>query len=235
MKKIDGIGTGEVGEVLLKGIEKQEEGPVMTDCEHCENPNCECKQPLDEEVEALKAFTQELYNAGEPVVITDKDIAMDQSEEFTKEEIEEMESEGSVVEMSEYIGVKIVSAFPMTADLFNEKVRALDWQSDDREGYLVIYDNGYQSWSPRNVFDAAYRRTDALSFGHALEAIKTGHIVQRQGWNGKGMFLGLEKGGPVKNGYVTLDYIYMKTADNKIVPWLASQTDILSSDWVILD
>jgi hypothetical protein len=31
-----------------------------------------------------------------------------------------------------------------------------------------------------------------------------------------------------------LPYITMKTADNKIVPWLASQTDILADDWSVL-
>ena len=69
------------------------------------------------------------------------------------------------------------------------------------------------------------------SFSEALESLKLGNRVQRQGWNGKGMYIQLQK--PDENSKMTLPYIYMKTVDNKLVPWLASQTDILSDDWII--
>ena len=55
--------------------------------------------------------------------------------------------------------------------------------------------------------------------------------MQRQGWNGKGMYIEIQN--PDENSKMTLPYIYMKTVDNKIVPWLASQTDILANDWEI--
>lgn len=82
------------------------------------------------------------------------------------------------------------------------------------------------------------------NFGQAIEALKQGKKVQRQGWNGKGMFLIyinpylnsqfsiIEKQGIV--GTLAC-YIGMKTADNQLVPWLASQTDVLAEDWCILD
>lgn len=84
-----------------------------------------------------------------------------------------------------------------------------------------------------------------FSFGRAVELLKQGQRVARKGWNGKGMFLLLVKGAsvtepindccsdPQEVGLPVLDAIYMKTADNKLVPWLASQTDVLSEDWVI--
>jgi hypothetical protein len=88
----------------------------------------------------------------------------------------------------------------------------------------------------------------ALNFGEALEALKSGKKVCREGWNGKGMFLFLVPGSTFKVNRPPLLGIYaegteinyhahidMKTADDKIVPWLASQTDVLSEDWMILN
>lgn len=80
-----------------------------------------------------------------------------------------------------------------------------------------------------------------LDFGQAIEALKAGLRVARTGWNGKGMWLGLIKPDEwtFTNGkwdnYPCLPFIAMKTADEKIVPWLASQTDVLAEDWVIVE
>ena len=71
-----------------------------------------------------------------------------------------------------------------------------------------------------------------MNFGTAIELLKSGKKVSRQGWNGKGMYLELQV--PDAHSKMTLPYIYMKTADNNLVPWLASQTDILSDDWQLL-
>ena len=51
----------------------------------------------------------------------------------------------------------------------------------------------------------------------------------RRGWNGKGMFISLQY--PDANSKMTLPYIYFSTVEGKLVPWLASQTDLLSEDW----
>ncbi len=83
-----------------------------------------------------------------------------------------------------------------------------------------------------------------LTFGQAIEALKNGKRVSRKGWNGKGMFLlyvpsekwgiidkiglGIPKGN-------LLSWIGIKTADNKFVPWLASQADMLAEDWEIIE
>lgn len=68
-----------------------------------------------------------------------------------------------------------------------------------------------------------------MNFSYALNYLKQGKKVRRSGWNGKGMWLGLQK--PDLYSKMTLPYIYMYTADQHFVPWLASQTDILSDDW----
>ncbi len=80
-------------------------------------------------------------------------------------------------------------------------------------------------------------------FPDALHAIKNGHSVRRAGWNGKGMALFLingtrcaYKGGlqdePVE--VLLTPFIALKTVDNKLVPWVASQTDLLAEDWELV-
>lgn len=68
-----------------------------------------------------------------------------------------------------------------------------------------------------------------MDFSEALREMKEGRHVTRTGWNGKGMWIALQT--PDEHSKMTLPYIYMKTADGRLVPWLASQTDLLSDDW----
>ena len=70
------------------------------------------------------------------------------------------------------------------------------------------------------------------NFGIAISELKKGNKVTRKGWNGKNMWLELQV--PDAHSKMTLPYIYMKTADNNKVPWLASQTDMLSEDWEVI-
>jgi len=117
---------------------------------------------------------------------------------------------------------------------------------------------GYISWSPKAQFDNAYRETTGLTFGMAIEALKKGLKVSRAGWNGKGMWLSLS--GPLEGrvigadqfwsennrewarqfgGALVLPTITMKTINSSgreaiLMGWLASQTDMLSEDWEIV-
>ncbi len=81
-----------------------------------------------------------------------------------------------------------------------------------------------------------------MTFGEAIEAMKEGNKVARKGWNGKGIFIELQR--PDEHSKMTHPYIYIDTTglqtDNPAapkdrVPWLASQTDMLSEDWVVLN
>ena len=100
------------------------------------------------------------------------------------------------------------------------------------------------------VYSQEHLRPPTMDFGYAVKIMKDGKRVSRIGWNGKGMFLSLVKGrdtdyhvnsevfgtgndGNSQDQLPVLDAIYMKTADNKLVPWLASQTDVLAEDWQI--
>lgn len=156
------------------------------------------------------------------------------------------------------IGTKVVKATPMTRLAYNQ-LRGWALPADengDDAGYLVEYTDGgkpnlvgydgYVSWSPKAQFDGAYRETAGLTFGLAIEALKKGQRVARAGWNGKDMWLGLvlaydynpnSSSGMASVyalGFQKLPWIGMKTADNKFVPWLASQTDVLAEDWLIV-
>lgn len=75
-----------------------------------------------------------------------------------------------------------------------------------------------------------------MDFGEALRALKAGEKMARSGWNGKGMWLAIQR--PARDDHMTLPYIYMeypkghKAHPNGCrVPWLASQHDILADDW----
>lgn len=68
-------------------------------------------------------------------------------------------------------------------------------------------------------------------FGWALSLLYAGKKVSRENWNGKGMWIALQI--PDEYSKMQLPYIYMNTAQGKLVPWLASQTDILASDWEV--
>ena len=70
------------------------------------------------------------------------------------------------------------------------------------------------------------------NFQWALTELKRGQRIMRAGWNGKGMWLNLQS--PDPGSKMTLPYIYMCTAQGDYVPWLASQTDLLSEDWEIV-
>lgn len=86
-----------------------------------------------------------------------------------------------------------------------------------------------------------------FNFSEALKLLKQGMRVQRTGWNGKGMFIYLvppasypAQRGPAKawageNAMIPYQaYIAMKTVDETVVPWLASQTDLMAEDWDVI-
>lgn len=78
-----------------------------------------------------------------------------------------------------------------------------------------------------------------MDFGNAVAFLKDGDRVARSGWNGKGMYLFRVAhwdgtGDTALNTCEHSPFIAMKTADNHVVPWLASQTDILAVDWEVV-
>lgn len=139
-----------------------------------------------------------------------------------------------------YIGVKIIEAVPMTADEYMDQVRPLHYSGEDRDGYKVIYPDGYESWSPKSVFDEAYRPTDGMTYGLANEAALKGAKIIREGWNGKGFWVKAQI--PDEHSKMTLPYLYIEYPEGHIaypkgcrVPWIPSQTDNMATDWRIIE
>lgn len=71
-----------------------------------------------------------------------------------------------------------------------------------------------------------------MDIGDAVAAMRDGARVTRPGWNGAGMWLELQV--PDDMSKMSLPYVYMRTAGGDLVPWLASQTDLLATDWEVV-
>lgn len=153
--------------------------------------------------------------------------------------------------MKQYIGTKMIQAEPATREEFAAVKRnaadqpgTLKKPIDPMEdGYMVIYPDGYISWSPKTVFEKAYRPTSGMNFGLAIEAMKAGKSVARSGWNGKNQHIELATAISYKNlGGVVVNVEHDAIGNQAIafcgtsgvqMGWLASQADMLADDWEI--
>ncbi len=68
-----------------------------------------------------------------------------------------------------------------------------------------------------------------MDFGAAISALRAGRRMTRSGWNGPGQYLELQL--PDAHSKMTRPYISIRTVQGDLVPWLASQGDMLASDW----
>ena len=149
-----------------------------------------------------------------------------------------------------YLGIKEVHAIELSKEEACKRnllrLDVCDNNEIEEDGYFIVYENGYESWAPKSVFEKAYKAIGKMTFGMAIEMLKKGFKVARKGWNGKGMFLFLVHGSTFKVSRPPLLGIYeegteinyhshidMKTATGEIVPWVPSQTDVLAEDWTI--
>ena len=157
--------------------------------------------------------------------------------------------------MQKFIRCHLVEAKPMTRGAYNKK-RGWTLPKDENpkdKGYIVKYRDGYVSWCPQAQFEADGRPVDGMTFGMAIEAMKQGKKVARAGWNGKGMYVWIMPGSTVKDCKTITDLhlkaideaegeirflgsVRMRTATGDVLTgWLASQTDMLSDDWQIVE
>lgn len=157
--------------------------------------------------------------------------------------------------MEKFIGTKIVKAEPAWL-VFEKEGEAGEIVVQDHDlelttaktvlnGYNVVYEDGYESWSPKEVFEAAYRRTDGMNFGLALEAAKKGMRIARAGWNGKGQYVVLGRSfAYFTSGEMVYDAYHEDIGSKALVfvgtrgsqvGWLASQADMLADDWMIVE
>lgn len=150
--------------------------------------------------------------------------------------------------METYIGTKIVlaeSAVNVGGKIIaGPVVQVEDLDVTVREGYKVVYPDGYESWSPKDVFEEAYRPTNGLNFGLALEAAKKGKRIARAGWNGKAQWVELGKNiyynhenGPALmacHDDIGSQALVFCGIRGRQVGWLASQSDMLAEDWMVI-
>lgn len=150
--------------------------------------------------------------------------------------------------MKQYIGTKIIQAEPayrVDGEVF-VKANIVPCGVHTEDGYKVVYPDGYESWSPKDVFEAAYRETSGMNFGLAIEAAKMGKKIARAGWNGKNQYVELghdfsyiAPGGipvrPVQHLDIGSQALVFVGTRGRQVGWLASQADMLADDWMIVE
>ena len=157
-------------------------------------------------------------------------------------------------EKKQYIGTKLIQAEPawrITDRAGHRYIQTKDVNacceggSKIEDGYRVVYEDGYESWSPKEVFEAAYRPTSGINFGLAIEAAKQGKKISRKGWNGRGQYVELASNISYKNTGNEIINAEHKAIGNAALAfvgtsgvqlgWLASQADMLADDWYIVE
>ncbi len=127
-----------------------------------------------------------------------------------------------------------------------KRIKAYVCDKDDQPGYAVIYADGYESWSPKEPFEDAYRKSGHMNFGHALAALKNGKKVSRKGWNGSGQFVYYVPPASYKaqtdvaravfgDTVPYRAYLALKTVQNDIAFWVPSISDLLAEDWEVIE
>lgn len=167
--------------------------------------------------------------------------------------------------LKNYIGVKMVLADPMTIARYREWQAAnLDVRSgiiksdvDHDEGYRVVYPDGYVSWCPKDEFEKANRRTDGMTFGHAIEAARKGHKIGRKAMHGQRRFIvymppfhlapyndqdAKRKVNDRTAEFVGKDqeldclgYFAMCSFNDWQPGWIPTQRDMLADDWMVIE
>ena len=151
--------------------------------------------------------------------------------------------------MKTYIGTKIIEAAPAI------RIRGKVYEANEliipistelaEEGYKVRYQDGYESFSPKAVFEEAYRPIDGMNFGLAIEAMKKGKKCRRAGWNGKNQHIELASAISYTNPEGVIVNAEHDAIGNKAIAFcgtsgiqmglLASQADMLADDWEIVE
>ena len=161
--------------------------------------------------------------------------------------------------MKKYIGTKVIMAEPMTMTEAQKVLgREITQSAIEENGYLVEYENGYKSWSPKSVFEKAYREVGSVNFGGAIDLLKAGLAVRRKGWNGKGLFIvkqvpshitgdiipkmqslpQIAKDILMKRENPHIDYtnqMLIINPDGRADSWAPSSSDVFADDWEVVN
>lgn len=133
--------------------------------------------------------------------------------------------------MRTFIGTKLIEA-------------ELDQDSAGKQlpRYRVVYPDGYVSYSPADVFEAAYKPINALPFHAALFALhnlgEPGRQVSisRAGWAGKGLRVVMGAGAQVVVGFVAVPiepFFVLLQPNGRANTWVPSSSDLVACDWSV--
>ena len=152
------------------------------------------------------------------------------------------------MKMKTYIGTKIIEAAPairMGGKVYDANETIPRSMKLVEEGYKVRYQDGYESFSPKAVFEEAYRPIDGMNFGLAIEAMKKGKTCRRAGWNGTNQHIELASAISYTSPEGVIVNAEHDAIGNKAIAfcgtsgiqmgWLASQADMLADDWEIVE
>lgn len=133
--------------------------------------------------------------------------------------------------MRKYIGVKLIEAEPCTVEEFN-KIRSLYYSGECNEGYKVKYEDGYISWSPKDVFEKAYKPINNLSFGMAFDILKKGEFsgMRLPQWK-EDVVIRIQY--PDEHSKMTAPYLYVESRFGK-VPWKETMIELFSEKWEVV-
>lgn len=164
--------------------------------------------------------------------------------------------------MKMYIGTKVIKAEPMTMKeaqkVLGRKIATLKPVTVEENGYLVEHKDGYKSWSPKDVFEEAYREVGSLTFGGAIILLKNGFAVRRKGWNGKGSFIVKQVPSHITGDIIPnmqslpqsvkdilmnrenphIDYtnqMLIINPDGRADSWVPSSSDVFAEDWEVVN
>ena len=147
------------------------------------------------------------------------------------------------------IGTKIVDLTPMSRQTYND-LRGWTLPADedgDDEGFLVEYHDGgkpnvegykgYISWSPKEVAVNAYKPLDeGVSLSSALTfAMTEGASIRRKGWFREEMYVVWlhEDVRTAIADYEAAGGLYVNLVDGQLAPWVISQIDVVTEDWIV--
>ena len=161
--------------------------------------------------------------------------------------------------MKKYIGTKVVNATP--AWRVDGKVylkdEAVPKSMNREDGYKVVYEGGYESWSSKYVFEKVYREVGSVNFGGAIDLLKAGLVVRRKGWNGKGLFIVKQVPSHITSDIIPnmqslpqsaksilmsrenphIDYtnqMLIINPDGRADSWVPSVSDVFAEDWEVV-
>lgn len=119
--------------------------------------------------------------------------------------------------MDRYIGLKIVDAEPMPS------------VNTAEPGYVIVYKDGYQSWTPEKAFEAYRKISDGVPFSIALESMKRGGTRWRRHDPCGDEWIAIQR--PDEHSKIGYSYIYLNKVHGARLPWNPSDSDLIEDDW----